>query len=234
MREDWTACSPFSRLQVVASSRLAKDTAPIPPPQGGSRGSGLIQKNWPEIVGRAYEKACAEGLRLRILFQDEARFGRINDPRRCWARAGVRPVVGKQIVREYTYAYGAFCPQDGASVHCVLPAMNGECMTFFLHHVRQKFPDDFILMVYDGAPCHSPGTLDVPENMMLETLPPYSPELNPSENIWDDMREKFFQNKVFDSMNDVIEQLCIAMNHYVDNPQKVQSITAFPWILNTL
>jgi putative transposase len=165
-----------------------------------------------------------------MFFQDEARFGRINDPRRCWARAGVRPIVGKQIVREYTYAYGAFCPQDGASVHFVLPAMDGECMSFFLRHVRQEFPDDFILMVYDGAPCHSPGALDVPDNMMLENLPPYSPELNPSENIWDDMREKFFGNNVFESMSAVTDQLCIAMNHYADHPEIVRSITAFPWI----
>ena len=86
------------------------------------------------------------------------------------------------------------------------------------------------LMVYDGAPCHSPGALEVPDNMMLVTLPPYSPELNPSENIWDDMREKFFGNTVFESMNAVTDQLCIAMNHYADNPEIVRSITAFPWI----
>ena len=170
------------------------------------------------------------GRPLRIFFQDEARFGRINHPRRCWARAGIRPVVGQQMVREYTYAYGAFCPQDGASTHFILPAMDGACMTFFLRHVRESFPDDFILMVYDGAPGHSPGVLHVPDHMMLVTLPPYSPELNPSEHIWDDMREKFFGNTVFNSMNAVRDQLCIAMNHYAGHPETVRSITAFPWI----
>lgn len=134
------------------------------------------------------------------------------------------------MVREYTYAYGAFCPQDGASTHFILPAMDGACMTFFLRHVRESFPDDFILMVYDGAPCHSPGALDVPDHRMLLTLPPYSPELNPSENIWDDLREKFFGNTVFDSMDAVRDRLCIAMNHYADHPEIVRSITAFPWI----
>ncbi len=133
-------------------------------------------------------------------------------------------------MREYTYAYGAFCPQDGVSSQLVLPAMNGECMTYFLQHVRQEFPDDFILIACDGAPCHSLGAVKVPEYMMLETLPPYSPELNPSENIWDDMREKFFGNTVFDSMQAVEDQLCIAMNHYADNQKTVKSITAFPWI----
>lgn len=179
---------------------------------------------------QSYEKARKTGKPLRIFFQDEARFGRINDPPRCWARAGIRPVVGKQIVREYVYAYGAFCPQDGASSHLILPSMDGYCMTYFLQHVRKEFPDDYILMVYDGAPCHKPGALDVPENMELVTIPPYSPELNPSENMWDDMREKFFLNTVFDSIDAVKDQLVIAMNYYLDNPQIIKSITAFPWI----
>jgi len=56
------------------------------------------------------------------------------------------------------------------------------------------------------------------------------PELNPSENIWDDLREKFFGNTVFDSMDTVTDRLCIAMNHYIDHPEIVRSITAFPWI----
>ena len=108
--------------------------------------------------------------------------------------------------------------------------MDGANMTYFLHHVRQEYADDFILVVYDGAPCHSPGALDVPDNMMLVTLPPYSPELNPSENIWDDMREKFFRNLVFDSMEAVENRLCEAMIHYFNNPDTVKSITAFPWL----
>jgi hypothetical protein len=145
----------------------------------------------------------------------------------------VRPVVGKQMVREYIYAYGAFCPQDGASAQLILPDMDGECMTLFLGHVREKFPDDFILMMYDGAPCHSPGALTVPDCMMLEKLPSYSPELNPSENIWDDMREKFFYNLVFDSIEAVENTLCTAMNHYIDKPEIVRSITAFPWIISS-
>ena len=70
----------------------------------------------------------------------------------------------------------------------------------------------------------------MPENMMIQRLPPYSPELNPSENMWDEMREKFFQNIVFDSMEAVENKLCEAMNHYADKQDIVRSITSFPWI----
>ncbi len=59
----------------------------------------------------------------------------------------------------------------------------------------------------DGASAHNTKSIDLPENIVLHKLPPYSPELNPTENIWDDMREKWFKNKAFDSMKAVIEQL---------------------------
>ena len=53
-------------------------------------------------------------LPLRVMFQDEARFGRLSGPRRCWAPAPLRPVVSVALVREYTYAYAAVSPQNGA------------------------------------------------------------------------------------------------------------------------
>jgi DDE superfamily endonuclease len=168
------------------------------------------------------------------MFQDEARFGRINDPRYCWAPPGCRPIVPKQIVREYTYLYGAFSPKDGVSDLLVLPAMNAMCMNVFLKEVAARHPDDFILMVYDGAPCHKKSALTIPEHMMLEILPPYSPQLNPSENIWDHVREKNFENHVFESMEAVENQLCIAAINLENDPKTVQSITGWHWIIKGL
>lgn len=168
------------------------------------------------------------------MFQDEARFGRINDPKRCWSPKGTRPTVGKQIIRKYTYAYGAVSPRDGAADFLILPVMTAVAMNVFLKEVGQRHEDAFILMIYDGAPCHSPGALDIPENMMVQTLPPYSPELNPVENIWDDMREKFFTNIVFESMEAVENKLSEACLHYETHPDIARSITAFKWIKDKL
>lgn len=170
---------------------------------------------------------------LKVLFQDEARFGRINDPRNCWVPAPCRPDVAKQIVREYTYVYGAICPQDGASCYLILPAMDGICMNVFLQELSQRFADNFLLVVYDGAPCHSEGVLDIPANMMVVKLPPKSPQLNPVENNWDDMREKFFHNLVFDSMKAVEEQLIIACNFYESHPEIIHSIASWEWIIKS-
>ena len=64
----------------------------------------------------------SEGLPVRLMFQDEARFGRTSDPRRCWAPPGVRPVVSSQIVREYEYAFAALSPHDGVLDTLAAPA----------------------------------------------------------------------------------------------------------------
>ncbi len=66
------------------------------------------------------------------MFQDEGRFGRINDPRRCWAPDGIRPDVPAQFVREYTYVYAAVSPDDGTLDSLILPEVNAEAMSIFL------------------------------------------------------------------------------------------------------
>lgn len=175
-------------------------------------------------------EAKALGLQLRVMFQDEARFGRINDPKRCWCRRNFRPTVGRQIVREYTYAYGAFSPKDGVADFLVLPAMNGQNMSIFLEELSSLHKDEYILLFCDKAPCHQQGTLKMPQNIKLSYLPPYCPQLNPSENMWGEIREKFFTNIVCSSLNAVEDRLVDAMVYYEKNKEAVKSTTAFNWI----
>jgi transposase len=75
----------------------------------------------------------------------------------------------------------------------VLPVVTTEAMSIFLAEVGQRHPEEFILMFLDGAGWHRANNLMVPENMRLEALPPYSPQLNPVEHIWDEIREKWKQ-----------------------------------------
>ena len=128
------------------------------------------------------------------MFADEARFGRMNRPRPCWAPAGVRPAVASQLIREFIYLYGAVSPRDGACAFLILPAADTECFQIFLDTLAKRFSRQHILLILDGAPNHTTDDLVVPTNVTLEFLPPYSPELNPQENIWDEIREKIFKN----------------------------------------
>ena len=90
------------------------------------------------------------------------------------------------------------------------------------------------MLVLDGAPNHRCGNLVVPDNITLLYLPPYSPELNPTENIWDEIREKIFKNYALKSMDAVRAKLRQAILYIERNPKLVRSITSFPYIVNSL
>ena len=123
-------------------------------------------------------------LPVRLMFQDEARFGRMSDPRSCWAPAPHRPVVDLALIREFRYEYAAVSPWDGCLDFMTTEKMNTENMTLFLSQVSEAHKNEFIVMVVDGASSHKSKDLDMPENVSLVPLPPYSPELNPAEQIW--------------------------------------------------
>ena len=127
-------------------------------------------------------------LPLRVMFQDEARFGRLSDPKKFWAPAPLCRVVAVAIVREYPYAHGVVTPQDGAIDWILSAKMDTLNMGAFLDHVSNKHLGEFALMALDGAPSHRTHNLRVPDNMALVRLSPYSPELNPAERLWDELR----------------------------------------------
>ena len=166
------------------------------------------------------------------MFMDEASFGRITDPRRCWAPQDSRPIVLSQIVREYTYAYGAVGSADGSFTSLILPDRGAECLNLFLAELSRRHAETHILLFLDGAGSHKADPLVLPDNITLHHLAPYSPECNPTENLWDEMREKDFANLTFDSMSAVQDTLCLSLLRLENNPALVHSIACFPWMIS--
>lgn len=166
------------------------------------------------------------------MFTDEGRFGRITIPATCWAPPGIRPIAPKQAIREYTYAYAAVAPADGTMDSLILPDMYASTLQIFLDELSTRHPDHLILLILDGAPSHRAGRekLSVPENIRMVEQPPYSPEVNPVEHLWDEMREKFFCNRVFRDMDGVEDNMVQALLFYEGHPELLQSMTGFPWI----
>lgn len=138
------------------------------------------------------------------------------------------------MTQEYTYAYAAVSVADGALDTLILPEVNTNCMQIFLDEVSSRHPNDRLVIVLDGAGWDTSKSLLVPDNIRLVSLPPYSPELNPTEHLWDDLREKYFHNRVFDSLDSVENNLESALHEMENNPQRTKSITAWPWIINAL
>ena len=168
--------------------------------------------------------------RWRLLFQDEARFGRISDQRRCWAPWPIRPIVGHQIVREFVYGLAAVSPFDGELCSLILPWVDTETMSVFLAHTAAQFPQEHCLMLLDGAGWHRALALRVPPTLHLLPLPPYSPELNPVEHLWEHLRENYIGNHVFSSLDAVIDQLSTGLQHLHQHPNLVESMTCFDWL----
>ncbi len=106
-------------------------------------------------------------------------------------------------------------------------------MGSFLRHVSLRHPDEFVVMVLDGAPSHRASFLHVPKNMKLLRLPPYSPELNPAERLWEELREKDFANRVFDSLGVAMAQAARGLRRLEQSGPALQSLTGWQWILES-
>ena len=173
-------------------------------------------------------KKCEPNSRVRLMFQDEAGFGRINKPKRCWCSRKERPSVPCHHIREYRYAYGAVEPITGDNFFLVMPYCNTTCMNLFLSELSKEYPQDQILLVCDGAGWHKSKTLVVPENITLLGIPPYTPEMNPIEQIWKQLRSMGFRNEVFSTLKDVVVRLCETIRRLT--PEMVKNITCRQWI----
>lgn len=136
--------------------------------------------------------------------------------------------------REFTYVYGAVGPLEGTFDYRLCAKMNTEEMGAFLQQLSLKYPEDYILMVLDGASSHRAKALEVPDNIHLIALPGYSPQLNPQENVWDEIREKNFPNRVYSTMEAVRAQLTAGLASFADASAAIISLTAWPWIKSVL
>ena len=165
---------------------------------------------------------------------DEARFGRITGLQDCWAPKGVRPIVPAQLIREYTYVYGAVSPVTGDSFGMILPFVNAQCMNIFMNHLSDHYQEYHIILLSDQASWHTGHELIIPKNIHFLFLPPHSPELNPAEHIWDYMREHDMANKSFDSMDQLEDMLVVSMKKFPSLQDTFQSLCSFPWLLVNL
>ena len=140
--------------------------------------------------------------------------------------------MGNQLIRKYTYLYGAFCPETGEQFSMILPHATGECMDIFLKEFSNQFTGYRVIMGMDNAPWHNSC---LGENIVPLFQPAYSPELNPAEHIWKYIRGNGgFKNHTFNSIEEVEDNLCMAVNTLLADKSKIKSITGFKWIVTAI
>ena len=168
---------------------------------------------------------------IEVWWQDEARVGQQGTLTRVWAERGSRPPAPRDQRYEWAYLFGAVCPARGIGAGLVLPFANAAMMSLHLAEISiQVAPGAHAVVVLDGAAWHQQGdTLHVPGNLTLLHLPPYSPELNPVENVWAWLRGNRLSNRVFDSYDAIVGACADAWNSLIAVPERITSIATRPW-----
>lgn len=167
------------------------------------------------------------------MFQDEGRFGLLGAPRRCWAPRRIRPVVGARLERKYLYAFAAVSPHDGVLDSLILPWVNAQTMSLFLAELAQRHAEEFIVIVMDQAGWHVAGELQVPPNMRVVFLPPYSPELNPAERVFEEVRRRT-EGRVYDTVADKQAVAQAYLAGLPADPHRVRRLCGWDWLTDAL
>ena len=98
----------------------------------------------------------------------------------------------RQTEYDYLWVIAAACPATGAAAGIIMPHLDTPTVDLFLEEFsRQLAPDVQAVLIWDNAGFHMRGTLQVPPNVSVIQLPPYSPEFNPMENLWHDLRSHY-------------------------------------------
>ena len=163
--------------------------------------------------------------------QDEVRVGQQGSLSRIWAKRGTRPRKVKQKQFLSTYIYGAACHTSGASYGLVLPEAKSEAMNLFLEELSKcAEAGRHIALILDNAGWHKSKTLKIPDNITLIPLPPYSPELNAMEQIWEWLRNHHFSNQCYKNYEQIVDHACQAWKQISGDPALVRSIMNRSWV----
>jgi hypothetical protein len=172
----------------------------------------------------------AKGKPLEIWFQDEARVGQQGTLTRIWAKRGTRPRAPRDRRYAWAYLFGAVCPGRAVGAGLVMPYVDSQAMNAHLAEIAACVaPGAHAVLVLDGAGWHGSGELVVPGNLTLLPLPPYSPELNPVENVWEFLRKNHLANRVYDTYEAIVDACCAAWNALIAAPDQITSITTRTW-----
>ena len=179
-------------------------------------------------------KAVADALaphggRVRTFVADEARLGQQGTTTRVWARTGSRPTAVKQCKHEWVYLYAAVEPATGASAALLAPHVDAGTFNVFLGMVSAELgPDEFGVVILDGAGWHKAKATRVPDNLVCLLLPPYSPELNPVENLWHHLRSHHLSNRAYDDYDHLVDAGSEAWRRLT--PEILRSVCRCPYL----
>jgi hypothetical protein len=218
------------RWRDVAPARVSALVGAAASSAAGPGSAGDTQKNFADLVKAAIPEHAREQP-IELWWQDEARVGQQGTLTRVWAERGSRPPAPRDQRREWAYIFGAVCPHRDIGAALVLPYANAQAMNLHLEEISSQVTQgSHAVLLLDRAGWHQTGgKLRLPRNISLLHLPPYSPELNPAENIWQFLRQNHLSNRIFESYTDIVDACCAAWNAIVSEPKRIASIAIRDW-----
>jgi len=148
---------------------------------------------------------------------------------KCITAKGIQPIVTYQHKFENTYLYGSYSPINGDQFVWEINGLGSDVFQAYLYAFSEKNPMEFKIVIIDNATYHKANKLVIPHNIYLMCIPPYSPELNPCEQVWQYIKQRY-KNNIFDSM----ESLKKWLHSFVVNmsAEAIMSITSNHHYLN--
>ena len=154
------------------------------------------------------QATCKQDNTKDLYFFDEARFGTHSKIGHGWFTKGSRAPVKVKLGFKSFYLYSAVNSRSGEGFTLMLPHVNTECMNVFLSKMTEAVQNKSIIIVMDGAGWHRSKDLEIPSNIEITLLPPYSPELNPVERMWLYIKQRTIKNKVYDTLEGLEDVIC--------------------------
>ena len=168
---------------------------------------------------------------FEIFFSDEMRYGLISNFRRSWSKVGERTVIDSQQSFDNRYLFSAVAPLTGKSFHLTgIDGFDSEATHVFLLELKKEHPDTLVIVVWDNAPCHRPKIHREIPGLIVLFLPPYSPQLNPTERFFEELR-KATANTIFQTIEEQEQAIEKKLNQLADDTDAMKQLLGYEWIL---
>ena len=202
----------------------------VPRPSHSQKDPAAAENFKQSLANKLESLGLEPGTRAKVWVMDEARFGLHTMLRRVWSLRGKRPVVEAQTKYEWDYLYGALEITGGEAHFCQIDQVNLECDREYLANLAAGDPDAVHILIRDQAGFHlRDGDGRLPRNVRIIDLPPYSPELNPCEQLWDLLKDEL-GNRIYATIEELREAMVEPLSRWWNEAAKVISLIGRPWL----
>ena len=214
--------------------KKAKGVLRVPRPSHSRKNPDAAAAFKSSVAERLEGLGIKAGSRVKVWFMDEARFGLHTEMRRVWTLRGQRPVITRQIKYQWEYLYGALGAVSGETHFAHLPGVSLEWDQSYLADLAASDPSAIHVLVRDQAGFHlREGDPRLPPRVRLLDLPPYSPELNPCEQLWDIIKDDT-ANRVYATVAALRTAMRATLRRYWEDATAVLRLIGRDWFLAEL